>query len=76
MSRSSFAERFADFVGMPPMTYLASWRMQVAARLLRTTTMGLAEIATHVGYQSESAFSRAFKQRVGTAPSVWRHLAA
>ncbi len=76
MSRSSFAERFSAFVGIAPMTYLASWRIQVAARLLRTTSMGIAQIAAQVGYQSESALSRAFKQHVGSAPSVWRSLEA
>ncbi len=72
MSRTSFAGRFTEFVGIPPMTYLAQWRMQVAARLMRTTSMGVAQIAAEVGYQSESALSRAFKRAVGVPPSVWR----
>jgi AraC-like DNA-binding protein len=72
MSRTSFADRFSDFVGMPPMTYLSRWRIQVAARLMRTTSMGIAQVAAHVGYQSESALSRAFKRAVGVSPSVWR----
>lgn len=50
----------------------AQWRMQVAARLMRTTSLGIAQIAAEVGYQSESALSRAFKRAVGVAPSVWR----
>jgi AraC-like DNA-binding protein len=72
MSRSSFAERFTEFVGLPPMTYLARWRIQAASRLLRTSAMSVGEVAAAVGYQSESAFSRVFKQRVGRAPSAWR----
>jgi transcriptional regulator GlxA family with amidase domain len=54
------------------MTYLARWRIQSASRLLRTTSMSVAQVAAAVGYQSESAFSRVFKQRVGRAPSAWR----
>lgn len=72
MSRSSFAERFTEFVGIPPMTYLARWRIQVAANLLRTTSLSLAQVATQVGYQSESALSRAFKRQVGQTPGAWR----
>ena len=64
------AERFTRLVGMPPMQYLARWRMQMAANLLRTTTAGLAEIAERVGYGSEAALSRAFKRSLGVAPGV------
>ncbi|HEY0714837.1 MAG TPA: AraC family transcriptional regulator [Polyangia bacterium] len=72
VSRSVMAERFAEFVGVPPMQYLAQWRMQLCASLLTTTTLGLAEIAERVGYGSEAALSRAYKRLVGVAPNDWR----
>ncbi len=72
MSRSSFAERFTNYVGMPPMTYLAQWRLQAAARLLQSGSVSVAQAAARVGYQSESAFNRAFKRQVGMAPGTWR----
>jgi AraC-like DNA-binding protein len=72
MSRSVLAERFVHFVGVPPMQYLAQWRMQLAATLLSSTSLGLSEIATRVGYGSETALSRAYKRWVGVAPSEWR----
>jgi AraC-like DNA-binding protein len=71
-SRSVLADRFTHFVGVPPMQYLAQWRIQLAASLLRSTTGGLAEIADKVGYGSEAALSRAFKRWVGTAPATYR----
>ncbi len=70
-SRSSLAERFTAYVGVPPMQYLTQWRMQLAARLL-TEGATLAVIASQVGYGSEAAFSRAFKKVVGIAPAGWR----
>ncbi len=72
MSRSGLAERFAHFVGVPPMAYLIHWRMQLAASYLSSTAMGLAEVAERVGYGSEAALSRAFKRLVGVAPALWR----
>ena len=72
LSRSALAERFSQFVGHPPMQYLANWRMQLAASLLMNGSEGVAEIAGRVGYESEAAFSRAFKKVVGTPPSQWR----
>jgi AraC-like DNA-binding protein len=72
LSRSTLAERFAQFVGVPPMQYLAQWRIQLAARLLSTTAFGLAELAERVGYGSEAALSRAFKRQVGISPAHWR----
>jgi AraC-like DNA-binding protein len=72
VSRSVLAERFAHFVGVPPMQYLTQWRMQLAASLLAGTTMGLAEISEQVGYGSEAALSRAFKRWLGVAPADWR----
>ncbi|MCL6683213.1 AraC family transcriptional regulator [Sphingomonas alba] len=70
-SRSEFADRFASLVGVPPMTYLAKWRMQVASGLLNDN-VNIATVAAEVGYSSEAAFSRAFKKIVGEPPSVWR----
>lgn len=72
MSRSTLHERFVHFIGQPPMHYLAQWRMQVAARLLRDTQAKLIEVALDVGYESEAAFSRAFKRAVGVPPGAWR----
>lgn len=72
LSRSVLAERFAHFVGVPPMQYLAQWRMQLAASLLTGTSMSLAEIADQVGYGSETALSRAYKRWVGVAPADFR----
>jgi len=72
LSRSVLAERFADVVGIPPMQYLAKWRMQLAAELLTGGNANMAGIAAAVGYESEAAFSRAFKKMIGVAPSAWR----
>jgi AraC-like DNA-binding protein len=72
MSRSTLHDRFVHFIGQPPMQYLVQWRMQVAARLLRDTKAKLVEVALGVGYESEAAFSRAFKRTVGVAPGAWR----
>jgi AraC-like DNA-binding protein len=71
LSRSVFADRFTDMVGHPPMHYLALWRMQLASRLLLDGGH-VAEVAEAVGYESEAAFSRAFKRLVGHAPATWR----
>jgi AraC-like DNA-binding protein len=71
LSRSVFAERFTDMVGQPPMQYLALWRMQLASRLLVEGGQ-VAAVAGAVGYESEAAFSRAFKKLVGQAPATWR----
>lgn len=58
------------------MQYLTQWRMQVASGLLRDTNAKVLEIALTVGYESEAAFSRAFKRLVGVAPGAWRRRAA
>ena len=71
-SRSVLAERFTDFVGIPPMQYLAKWRMQIASQLLSGGGANVASIAAEVGYESEAAFSRAFKNMMGVPPSAWR----
>lgn len=72
MSRSTLHERFVQFIGMPPMHYLTHWRMQIASRLLIQSTAPLASIALDAGYESEAAFSRAFKRSVGMPPARWR----
>jgi AraC-like DNA-binding protein len=72
LSRSSLHERFVHFIGQPPMQYLTQWRMQVAAGRLRDTNAKLAEVALDVGYESEAAFSRAFKRVAGVSPGAWR----
>ncbi|HEY2434067.1 MAG TPA: AraC family transcriptional regulator [Vicinamibacterales bacterium] len=75
LSRSVFAERFTDMVGQPPMQYLALWRAQLASRLLAEGGQ-VAAVAAAVGYESEAAFSRAFKKFVGRSPAAWRREAA
>ena len=71
VSRSMLADRFAEMVGQPPIQYLALWRMQLASRLLLEGE-SVAEVAAAVGYESEAAFSRAFKKLLGEAPGTWR----
>lgn len=71
-SRSNLARRFTDLVGQPPMQYLTQWRLQVAASLLTRDSNKVAAIATEVGYDSEAAFSRAFRKATGMAPGAWR----
>ena len=71
-SRSLLAERFTDLVGIPPMQYLAKWRMQIASELLTGGSAKVATVAVEIGYASEAAFSRAFKKMVGMSPSAWR----
>jgi AraC-like DNA-binding protein len=71
LSRSVLAERFTVMVGQPRMQYVALWRMQLASRLLVDGGQ-VAAIASAVGYESEAAFSRAFKKVVGQAPATWR----
>jgi AraC-like DNA-binding protein len=73
-SRTNVARRFAEVVGQPPMQYLTQWRMQVAANLLVRSGTKIAAIATDVGYDSEAAFSRAFKRATGLAPGAWRQV--
>jgi AraC-like DNA-binding protein len=72
LSRSAFAEHFTYLVGVPPMQYLARWRLQIASHLLENGRVGIAAAAEQVGYQSESAFNRAFKRFVGLPPGAWR----
>lgn len=72
VSRSGLAERFTRVIGVAPMHYLADWRLQVAALRLRDTGDPLVRVAEAVGYDSEAAFSRAFKKKFGSAPVTWR----
>jgi AraC-like DNA-binding protein len=72
LSRSALSDRFTHFVGVPPMHYLAHWRMQVAAGLLTNRIDTIARVAAEVGYDSQAAFSRTFKKLVGTPPATWR----
>lgn len=72
LSRSAFAERFADCMGVPAMQYLGNWRLQLAARALERQGTSVAQAAAEVGYESEAAFNRAFKRLVGVPPGAWR----
>ncbi|VVP68002.1 IS5 family transposase IS4811 [Pseudomonas fluorescens] len=72
MSRSVFAERFTALVGQPPMQYLTLWRMHLAAQQLREGRGNVGQIGYAVGYESEAAFSRAFKRQFGMSPGMWR----
>jgi len=74
LSRSALHERFATLIGQAPMQYLANWRIQVGAALLRDTACTVAAVAQQVGYESEAAFARAFKRLVGQPPGTWRRI--
>jgi AraC-like DNA-binding protein len=76
MSRSAFAERFSSLVGQPPMQYLTAWRMHRAAQQLRDGHGSVAQIGFGIGYESEAAFSRAFKRQFGESPAAWRRQSA
>jgi len=71
-SRSALADRFTKLVGRSPMAYLAKWRMQLAAQMLADGVSKVSAVALEVGYDSEAAFSRAFKRAAGVAPAAWR----
>jgi AraC-like DNA-binding protein len=72
ISRSALVERFTRYLSEPPMTYLTRWRLQLAARSLEKTSRGVADIAADIGYESESAFNRAFKREYGQPPGRYR----
>ena len=72
LSRSALGERFTALIGQPPMQYLMHWRLQLAADLLHSSQRSITAIAADVGYESEAAFSRAFKRELGAAPAAWR----
>jgi AraC family transcriptional regulator, alkane utilization regulator len=71
-SRTVLAERFKLLLGRPPIDYVTGWRIQLAADRLRSGSDGIATIAADVGYESEAAFSRAFKRETGMTPGRWR----
>jgi AraC-like DNA-binding protein len=71
-SRTVLIERFVQLVGIPPMQYLTQWRLQLAAKELASGSEKVATIGARVGYESEAAFSRAFKRATGQAPAAWR----
>jgi len=73
-SRTVLSERFAQTVGLPPMQYLTEWRLQLAAEQLAGGSKKVAAVAAEGGYESEAAFSRAFKRRTGHAPAGWRRM--
>jgi len=71
-SRSVLAERFQQLVGTSPIQYLTQWRMLLAANMLSRSNAPLARIAEDVGYQTDTAFSRAFRREYGAPPAAWR----
>lgn len=75
MSRSAFAARFTELVGESAMKYVTNWRMHVALSLLRDDGLNVAEAGRRVGYDSEAAFSRAFKRVMGHPPRAARSAA-
>ncbi len=72
LSRSTFVERFTAIMGVPPIKYLTQWRLMIAKAELAETRTSIAQIANSVGYDSEEAFSRAFKREFGESPARWR----
>jgi AraC-like DNA-binding protein len=72
LSRSVLAGRFVELVNVSPMQYLKQWRLGMAAGMLRNRRDNLARIADAIGYESEAAFSRAFKKSYGISPGQWR----
>ena len=74
ISRTMFANRFRDTVGVTPMQYLADWRMLKARELLQTGNLPIFAVAERVGYRSEEAFNRAFKKKYKITPGVFRRV--
>jgi AraC-like DNA-binding protein len=75
LSRSALAERFTELVGEPPIQYLMRWRLALAARTLRSGEDPVSRVAERSGYESEAAFTRAFKREFGMPPTAWRKAA-
>ena len=71
-SRSVIGERFVHLLGTSPLAYLARWRLHLSARLLESTRRTITQVAGDVGYESDAAFSRAFKREFGTSPARYR----
>jgi AraC-like DNA-binding protein len=74
-SRTVLAERFRELLGRSPMRYLAEWRLQLAANMLRGSDLPVGEVAGRVGYEAEAAFNRAFRRLLGEPPARWREMA-
>ncbi|MGE5225665.1 MAG: AraC family transcriptional regulator [Planctomycetaceae bacterium] len=72
VSRSLLDQRFREVLGLSPIRYLTQWRMHLAVELLGSSDLSVAQVARRVGYDSQEAFSRAFKRRMGEAPTAWR----
>lgn len=72
VSRTVLGERFKHLLDLPPMQYLGRWRLQLAAQKLKTSDVPIKSIADQAGYESEAAFSRAFKRLFGLPPGDWR----
>ncbi|MFO1033413.1 MAG: AraC family transcriptional regulator [Hyphomicrobiales bacterium] len=72
MSRTAFSNRFSELTGLSPIRYLADWRMRAAQTHLKDGGHTIASVAAKVGYESEEAFSRAFKRYAGESPALWR----
>lgn len=72
LSRSALTDRFARHIGQSPISYLANWRLELAADALRSTSRSVMQIASEVGYDSEAAFNRAFKRRFENPPARYR----
>jgi transcriptional regulator GlxA family with amidase domain len=72
MSRTQFFAKFTELVGEPPARYVARWRVQAAADLMRSRRLSTAEIAERVGYSSEDALARVFRRYLGMTPGQWR----
>ena len=72
VSRSLLDSRFRQVLGLSPIRYLTDWRIHLAEDLLGSSTLGVGAVARRVGYESDEAFSRAFKRTTGQSPSEWR----
>ena len=72
LSASALRQRFSDLLGQPPMQYLTRWRLALAAAMLRSSDRAIAQVAQEFGYESESAFNRAFKREFDVPPAAWR----
>jgi AraC-like DNA-binding protein len=72
VSRSALVARFTRYLSDPPMAYLTSWRLRLAAQALTSSSKGVADVAASVGYESEAAFNRAFKRLFGVPPARYR----
>ena len=76
LSRTAFAERFAEVLEQTPYQYLTRWRMTQALRLLRDVRLSVAHVAERLGYQTEAAFRRSFKRVHGFGPGIVRRKSA